>query len=690
MIVSLFFNKPYRDSVACYVPEELKGKISLYARVMVDDRGEHIPGLVVHVYSGASEKEKNALQPVLRVIDKRAVLNADQYDLAERMVRHYLCAKGEALFKMIPRGRRFSEFELRAADQKKELPELNAEQKTIVESILRTAGKNGAPALHLIHGVTGSGKTRIYLELIREYLKLELSVIFLLPEIALSYQFLNDLKPEFGDEMAILHSGLGNGYRFSEYMRVMNREARLVVGTRSAIFAPVTDLGLVILDEEHDSSYKENSNPRYHAKWAAFERLSHGEWPFALPRTIVMGSATPAVETTYLAERGMAMRHRLTKRATGFDLPEIHVPRYDTADTGADVFSPLLVEKMREHLERGNQVMLLLNRRGYANYAFCPVCEESAQCPRCSVALTYHKTTKTQAGVKGAAGEFQLKCHLCSYQETYRDRCPVCHARRKLIGKGIQRVDDAMDFHFPEIAYARLDQDTANAQKDYSEDVIMAMREKRIRVLIGTQMIAKGFDMPGVTLVGLLNADAGLALPDYRAAERVFQLLVQASGRAGRHGRGEVIVQTMQPHHYAIENALAGDYDSFYRTELELRRTIHFPPFGRIFRVVCRSEDEARVWRLAYRIRDLIREMSNENSLFETEAPVDLPEQIDGPVEAPLYKIKEEYRVHFIARDRKLERLQRFGAVIQRFMLTGHHDLKGVNLEWEFDPVDLL
>lgn len=680
MIVSLFLNGPYRDAVNYYVPEKLKPKVRLYQRAMVADRGVRAPGIITHIYTGASETEKKALNPVLRLIDSVGVINQEQYQLAERMAKHYLCAKGEALFKMIPAGRRFS-ITSSSPGKPFEAPPLNQPQEEIVQAVL-TEKPTRDPAIHLIHGVTGSGKTRIYLELIRTYLERGLGAIFLLPEIALSYQFLESLKPEFGDQLAILHSGLGRAFRFSEYMRVMRKEARLVVGTRSAIFAPVSDLGVVIIDEEHDSSYKENSHPRYHAKWIALERLSHGQWPFSIHRSLVIGSATPSIESSFLGERGVIRRHTLSERATGFALPKIHIPRYDASEPGADIFSPLLVKKMGDHLARGNQALLLLNRRGYTNFAFCPVCEESAQCPSCSISLTHHR------GAKGSAKESQeMRCHLCGYRRPFEGRCHVCHARLKLVGKGIQKVDDAMEFHFPNVAYARLDQDTAS-QKDYSADVLAAMRERRISVLVGTQMIAKGFDLPGVTLVGLLNADAGLFLPDFRSSERVFQLLVQASGRAGRHGEGEVVMQTIQPHHYAIESAIKGDYEGFYRQELEIRRSIGFPPYSRIFRVVLRGEDEDRLWRIAGRISSHIRDYGNENALFDGPNRQGLPDVIDGPVEAPLYKVKGEYRVHFLARDKKLENLQRLGALVSRYAAT--KDIAGIHLDWEFDPIDLL
>ncbi|MES0489018.1 MAG: primosomal protein N' [Leptospirales bacterium] len=681
MIVSVYVDAPWREPVLYYVPEKLIDRIRLYQRIIVDFKKNKLVGLVVHIRSGVAASEKKELEPISRIIDKESIINKEQFELSERVATHYLARRADILFSMIPSGRKHKKLVGQQAKDV-ELPELNREQKEIVDNIL-TGAKNGGSSLkmHLLHGVTGSGKTRVYIELIQKYMEKNLGTMLLLPEIALSYQFLEQLKPIFGDKMAILHSGLGRSFRLNEYKRVLAGEAIFVVGTRSAVFAPVKNLGLIVIDEEHDSSYKEQFGARYNAKWVAHNRLSHkGSWPYSLSPIMISGSATPLVETMYYAKRKVMQLHVLKKRATEMELPDIHLPKFNPGEPGGDILSPFLVKKMKEHFEKGKQVILLLNRRGYANFAFCQSCERTMSCPSCSVSLTHHKSKD--------GGSF-LKCHLCGHTEPYTGKCTECGGDLKLSGKGIQKAEDAMEFHFPNIEYARMDQDSASAS-GFVEDVLEAMRTRKIQALIGTQMIAKGFDLEGVTLVGILNADIGLSLPDFRSPERVFQLLVQASGRAGRHSKGEVVMQTVQAGHYAIDYAKQSDYEAFYEKEIQLRKEMGFPPFGRLLRVVLRSDKEDTLWRIAHRLSAYISEMETENSLFTTESSESMPEQIYGPTEAALYKIKGQYRLHILAKDKSAEKLRRFGGKLRSFFNTSQNRVEGVSSEIDIDPIDML
>ena len=694
MVAGVYLNSYYRESIDCFVPENLRKKIGIFQRVYINNGAEKIIGVVASIQENTSDRDISNLWQITHVIDRYPVINQEQFELAERVADHYLCTRSEVIFAMIPSGKREKHNRPSLEMPLPFLPDFNEDQKNIFQKI-RDAETNSTHStrdgldkvnIHLIHGITGSGKTRIYIELIREYLNKRLGVIFLIPEIALSYQFLETFKPIFGTQMAILHSGLSRSFRFSEYKRVLKDEAPLVIGTRSAIFSPVKNLGLVIIDEEHDSSFKEQTSTKYHAKWVANDRLRHKtSWPHELPLSLVLGSATPAIESMYFARKNIFKLHEMKKRATGQQLPQIYIPLHQPADDGADVLSPFLVRKMEEHLKKGNQVILILNRRGYNHCAFCEICEQNVMCPHCSVSMTFHRKDADPS----RSDDNMLKCHLCGYHEPYKIMCKECGTKLKLLGKGIQKVEDALEFHFPKFVYARMDQDSVST-KGFSEDVIASMISRKIDILIGTQMIAKGFDLPGVTLVGLLNTDIGLSLPDFRAAERVFQLLVQATGRAGRHQAGEVVMQTMQPGHYVVSAASEGDYETFYERELHLRQKMNYPPFCRLLRILFRSKDEDVLWHFISRLKMHIQEISSENSLFDRQTNRNLPSEILGPIEASLYKINNEFRVHLLAKDKSLEHLKDFGKNIKNYYHSQRRKFEGIKADFDLDPLDVL
>jgi len=680
VVATVYLKSSYSGTVKYLVPEKMYKNVYPLQRVLVPFNDKKEIGLIVHLHSEAKGEQKNKLKEVIRLVDKTSILNQEQFDLSQKIVDHYLCNRNDVLFSMIPAGVQTKVIEEVIYDDFL-LPDLNSDQQTIIDNIIKTQKKNNKPEVHLIHGVTGSGKTRIYIELIKKYLDKNLGVIFLLPEIALSYQFVIQLKPLFGNKMAILHSGLGRSARISEYRRVLSGEANLVVGTRSAVFAPIKDLGLVIIDEEHDSSYKENFSPKYHAKWVAFTRLHKSQWPYLLPLCMVTGSATPLVETSYLARAGRIGLHKLEKRATGYPLPAIRVVEYDSVSPETDIISPYLIECMRNHLKAGKQIILLLNRRGYNNYLFCRKCQEPVMCPHCSLTLTSHR--------KDRDDEKYLKCHICGFQSIYKTKCSICQSKLQIIGSGIQKVEDAVEFHFPGVEFARMDQDVSKT-KGFVEDLLQDMRNGKIKILIGTQMVAKGFDLPGVTLVGLLNADIGLNLPDFRASERVFQLIVQFAGRSGRHETGEVILQTMQPEHHAIKYASEMDYEKFYQTELDFRKKLNYPPFIRIVRFLISgsSEDENR--RYLQKLNQYIDTLNHPDLFFNEEKKNSLPMEILGPLEAPLYKLKDLYRHHLIIKDHDFSILQNFSIMISHFFLNNRQHFPSIKYEIDVDPVEIL
>ncbi|MBM3775489.1 MAG: primosomal protein N', partial [Acidobacteria bacterium] len=434
----------------------------------------------------------------------------------------------------------------------------------------------------LLYGITGSGKTEVYLNAIDAALAAGRSALLLVPEIALTPAVAGQFQGRFGDRAAILHSAFTDSERAGEWRRARSGAAVVVVGTRSGVFAPVSNLGLVVVDEEHDQSYKQEETPRYHARDVAIVRAQ------AAGACVVLGSATPSLESRYNAGRGKYRLLGLPERIEQRPLPAVELidMRQEFLETRKlATFSRRLLEEIAARLENGEQTMLLLNRRGYSSFAACRACGARIQCVNCAVTLTYHRRDR------------RLLCHYCSYAERVPEACPQCASEHLyFLGTGSEKVEDELHAQFPRARIARLDRDTVSGKREY-ESILSGFRERRFDILVGTQMIAKGHDIPNVTLVGVISADIGLGLPDFRAAERTFQLLTQVAGRAGRgHLPGEVLIQTINPGHYAVRMAAAQDYDAFYAKELEFRRLMLYPPFSAMANVLVRSEnpDQAR------------------------------------------------------------------------------------------------
>lgn len=665
MFAEVVFPLPDSRSYSYSVPDKFRGRALLHTRVTVELNGRKRTGFVTAIHEKSSSRD---LKPLQRSVDHEPVLHPEHIKLAEQTAAFYFCSVGEALFTMLPGGRRAAVEESVPEVKGIDLPELNEEQQKVYHDILNTADKT--VNTHLIHGITGSGKTRVYLELIDRYLEAGERVIFLVPEIALSYQFLHRLKPRYGNRMAILHSGLNRSTRYREYLRAARGEASLVVGTRSAVFAPLHLPALFIIDEEHDNSYKEHSRPAYSARRIAMMRLAQIHETGHLPSALVLGSATPSIETAFFAHEGIINSHHLTRRATGAALPPVKTVEPVPPEA---VISLKLKEIMKKHLDAGNQVMLLLNRRGHSNYAYCENCETTEKCNHCSTTLTYHRPDS-------------LKCHICSYERLYTHTCSVCGGRLKLLGSGTQKIEDALEEHFSGLSFARLDRDTA-ALSGYTGDVLEAMKNRELKILFGTQMVAKGFDLAGVTLVGILQADAGLAMADFRAAERVYQLIVQAAGRSGRHSEGEVVLQTLQPGHYAIACAASYDFKTFFNTELSLRKELNYPPFTRLMRIVFSSHDFERLAKEMQSLTDKLYDSSLSDNLFSEEKASDRPAEILGPAPAPVEKKKDSYRYHLLLKDRDMKKLQLYTRELVSRYFNSYSDL--ISYEIDPDPVDL-
>ena len=426
----------------------------------------------------------------------------------------------------------------------------------------------------LLHGVTGSGKTEVYLQAIARELEAGRGAIVMVPEIALTPQTVQRFASRFGDRVAVLHSALSDGERYDEWHRIRAGEARVVVGPRSAVWAPVRDLGLIVVDEEHETSYKQDETPRYHARDVAVLR---GALEGA---RVVLGSATPSLESWMNAKRGKYALAVIRRRAGAGSLPRVQVVDMDEEAAGGAIFSHSLLDALRLRLDRGEQTILFLNRRGYAPTVSCAHCGQVMTCPECGVAYTYHRSDQC------------LRCHICGGWAPLPAECPACQGKSfDYRGIGTQRVEAALRRCYPRARVLRMDADSV-ARKHSHDDILGAFRRHEADILLGTQMIAKGLDFPNVTLVGILNADASLHIPDFRAAERTFQLLAQVSGRAGRAELpGEVIIQSYEPREPAIRHAAAGDYQTFVENELKIRQAFNFPPFSHLSLINLRSKD---------------------------------------------------------------------------------------------------
>lgn len=441
---------------------------------------------------------------------------------------------------------------------------LNAEQQVAVETILQSDQEQQSQT-YLLEGITGSGKTEVYLQVIAEVLNQGKTAIMLVPEISLTPQMVQRFKSRFGEHVAVMHSGLSQGEKYDEWRKIERGEAEVVVGARSAIFAPIENIGVIIVDEEHEASYKQEETPRYHARDLAIWRSEYHHCP------VVLGSATPSLESRARAQKNVYQRLRLTQRANqAATLPTIDVVdmRKEVENGNVSSFSMSLQEKLQERLEKNEQSVLLLNRRGYSSFVMCRDCGYVLPCPNCDISLTLHMDSKT------------MKCHYCGHEERIPYRCPNCGQDKiRYYGTGTQKVEEELQTLLPESRILRMDVDTTR-RKGAHEKILRTFGEGQADILLGTQMIAKGLDFPNVTLVGVLNADTALNLPDFRSSERTFQLLTQVSGRAGRAEKpGEVIIQSFNPEHYAIQLAKAQDYEDFYTKEMYIRHRGDYPPY---------------------------------------------------------------------------------------------------------------
>ncbi|WP_101772660.1 primosomal protein N' [Peptostreptococcus faecalis] len=541
---------------------------------------------------------------------------------------------------------------------------LNDEQKFIFESIIDSdLDLNKKP--HLIHGITGSGKTEIYLELIKNKLEQGLESILLVPEIALTPQMISRVKNRFGNMVGVFHSMLSEGEKHDVYREVKNGNIRIVIGTRSALYLPFDSLGLVIIDEEHDLSYKSDMTPKYDTiEVARFMALKQNV-------TVVLGSATPSVSDYYKALNGEYILHKLIKRANKKSLPDIEIVdmRLELHSGNSSELSNKLLDSIEKTVESNNQVILFLNRRGYSNFVTCKDCGHVFTCERCDISLTYHKNIK-----KGI-------CHYCGLEENIPNNCPICNGINiGSLGIGTEKIEEMIKKKFPKYRVMRVDKDTTS-KKGQLEDILRKFNSQEVDILIGTQILSKGHDFDNVTLVGIISADMMLNYPDFRSYESTFQLITQVSGRSGRSEKeGKVILQTYDTEHFAIKRAANHDYEGFYKDEIKLRELFGYEPFNSIFRVVFSHKNYDLAKNNAYKFYETLK------FLFESK-DLDISGHILGPNECSINKIKEKYRWQVIIKNRNID-IKILKAMIKYISVTKRDDIfdNGVLINVELNP----
>ncbi len=542
--------------------------------------------------------------------------------------------------------------------------ELNEEQTAAFEGIDKLCAE-GKSAAALLYGVTGSGKTQVYIRLIQETLKRGRSAMVLVPEIALTPQLLHIFTSHFGDAIAVLHSSLRAGERYDEWKRVRAGKARVVIGTRSAVFAPLQNLGLIVLDEEQEYTYKSENVPRYHARDVAKFRCTRSG------AVLLLGSATPSVESMYLAKAGVYHLFTLRSRYNTRALPQVQIvdmKRELRGGNGSDI-SQQLREELKVNLERGEQSILFLNRRGNSRMAACGECGEVPSCPRCSVYLTYHSANG------------RLMCHYCGHSERLPDTCPHCGGSLHFIGTGTQKVQEELEALFPGTEVMRMDTDTVSAVQSH-EKLLSRFEKERVPILVGTQMVAKGLDFENVTLVGVVSADLSLYVDDYRAGERTFSLLTQVVGRAGRGEKtGRAIIQTFTPENEVITTAAAQDYDTFYQQEITMRRVRGCPPFRDLFVLTASGTEESKVLRMCVRLRRTLE------SWFADPAYQGLDVQLLGPAPASVAKVNNRYRYRLTISGHNSKTMR---TLVAALLCAAHNDkeMRGVSVFADVNPMD--
>ena len=688
-VIIEYGNKAVDTLFTYIIPDNLREKIKIGHRVLVPFNNREIEGFVLDISNEFNSKYE--LKEISSLCDLEPVLNEEMIILGEKIQKEILCSRISIYQAMLPKAlkakhntnigikmNRYITLNIsrdealryidgcRFAKQKEIISKLLDNDKILlsnVNSSINTLIRNGVIKYiyeevnryvskssgkyrivklnslqeevvnsvkleeynkYLLWGVTGSGKTEVYMELIDRVLKQGKNAIMLVPEISLTPQIVDRFVTRFGTDIAILHSGLSDYEKYDEYRKIINEKVRIVVGARSAVFAPLKNIGIIIMDEEHSSTYKQDNSPRYHARDVAMMRGEYHNAP------VLLGSATPSLESFARAGRGVYKLLTLTKRAGGGELPDVQiVDMKSEIKKGNFILSELLVKKIKEKLANNEQIILLLNRRGYSSMLTCRDCGNVLKCPNCDISLTYHKSSNTN------------RCHYCNYSIKNVDKCNVCGSSNiKEYGLGTEKLEEEIVRMFS-ARVVRMDMDTTS-KKGMHEKIIADFGDHKYDILLGTQMIAKGLDFPLVTLVGVINADSSLNVPDFRSAENTYQLLSQVAGRAGRGNLvGEVIIQSYNPEHYSITYAKKHDYLSFYKEEMSIRKLLNYPPYYYITLVNISSRNYEDGFKEANKIGEYLKRNLDKNTI------------VLGPSMANVFRINNVYHYQCIIKYKK-------------------------------------
>ena len=647
------------------IPKGLSGDVMVGKRVFVPFQTRSLVGYVV----GLSEKsEVKDVKEIISVIDKEPILSAEMLELTRWIKDNYFCSWGDAIAAAIPSGikkgkehigQRIETSQMIDADQYEQSnPHILTEEQSAALKLISESIEKMIHRTFLLHGITASGKTEIYLQAIDGVLKKGKGAIVLVPEISLTPQTIERFMSRFGNGVAVIHSKLTPARRFIEWRKIRDSTARIVVGARSAIFSPMKDMGLIIIDEEHETTYKQEDVPRYHARDVAEQRAILNNCP------LVLGSATPSLESYYKAKKGEYKLIRLTKRVEERLLPKVKIVdmRMELATRKrVAIFSKVLLDAIEKVLKIGKQAIIFLNRRGFSTFVNCRKCGLVLKCKRCDTVLVYHYENK------------KLICHYCNYTLKPPEICPKCRSGYiSYFGIGTERVESEIGHNFSGARVARMDSDST-AQRGSHERILGEFKSGGTALLVGTQMIAKGLDFPQVTLVGVVSADISLNLPDFRASEKTFNLLTQVAGRAGRgEDGGEVIVQTYAPSHYAVLAAAKHDYEKFYSQEIVSRKELLFPPFIHLVKMTVRARNEEATMKAAGELAECLR--AEDGAL-----------KISGPVPAPILRMRGYFRYNILLKAK--DRLTISGLL--RKVLNDFKKPHGVLVAVDVDPVSM-
>ncbi len=639
------------------VGEELRDRIKTGARVKAPFKKSHKVGVVIEVGMKKLTPEKFTVRPLASVLDDAPFVPPSILKLIGWVSQYYMSASGLSLKNAVPSafftGKKAGKSRVLYDENIKEAKKviLTSEQSAVLEKIRRKD-----ECVFLLHGVTGSGKTEVYIRAIKS-LPPGKEAIVLVPEIAITAQMVDRFRANFGDSVVFYHSGLSVGERITQWRNMREGRVRVVLGVRSAVFSPFENLGLIVVDEEHEASYKQFEGLRYNARDVALARTK------LEGIKIILGSATPSLEAYYAAMgqgvEYLQLKHRVEKRS----MPVVHIVDMTEVEKQTFSFSTILVEAMKKNIEKGEQSLIMLNRRGYSPFFICTDCGYTYKCPCCSITLIYHKDTNT------------LNCHYCNSYLEPKDTCPECEGTGiKYLGTGTQRVEEDLRLLLPELSIQRMDRDTTQKKLSHYR-IIKQMEEKKLDVLLGTQMVAKGHDFPDVTLSAVISADIALNMPDFRSAERAFQLFTQLAGRAGRgEVPGRAVIQTFEPGHYVFQYVRDHDYEGFYKNEIKFRKELSYPPFTKLIRIILNFKTKESAKSSITKITARIRK-SAINGV-----------ELLGPAPAPIEKIRSLWRWHLVLKGKSSKILRQRAFEILHVLRS----IKEVKVDVDVDPINLL